>query len=97
MKMFTQYATILGFLSLASALGCASAYQRYSGCQVPCRNCPLPPLPYVSYPACVCHSNAAMQYIAAPTTYVVPDETPQADVPPLSTVTPVPGAETEPE
>jgi hypothetical protein len=46
------------------AAGCAPAYHHYADCCVNCRYCPPPPLPYVHYPGCVCHSCAASQHLA---------------------------------
>ena len=48
---------------LAGPIGCAPAYHRYSGCQVDCRYCAPPPLPYLHYPNCVCHSCAVEPYL----------------------------------
>lgn len=41
------------------AVGCATAYHSYSGCYVDCQYCAPPPLPYVHYDGCDCHSCAA--------------------------------------
>lgn len=92
MKTPVRHAWILGLLSLSCVMGCASAYHSYSDCQVPCRYCPLPPLPYVSYPACACHSNAAMQHLSVPVSHVVPAEIPQTYAPPAEPPKPSPPA-----
>ena len=55
----------MGALLLPLALGCASAYHHYPGCDVNCRYCPASPLPYTTYPDCVCHSCAAQPYLQA--------------------------------
>jgi hypothetical protein len=49
-------------LSIAGS-GCAPPYHHYADCHVNCRYCPPPPLPYVHYPGCVCHSCAASKYL----------------------------------
>jgi hypothetical protein len=54
-----------GVMLLPLALGCASAYHSYQTCEVNCRYCPEPPLPYTAYPGCVCHSCAAQPYLNA--------------------------------
>lgn len=50
-------------LSITSS-GCAPAYHDYADCHINCRYCPPPPLPYVHYPGCVCHSCAASKHLA---------------------------------
>ncbi|GIX05093.1 MAG: hypothetical protein KatS3mg114_0962 [Planctomycetaceae bacterium] len=60
----------LAALAMTLAMGCAPAYRCYSGCHVNCRYCPPPPLPYVCYPGCVCHSCAASQYLSLTPTSV---------------------------
>lgn len=50
-------------LLMTLAAGCAPAYHRYSGCYVDCQYCAPPPLPYVHYKGCVCHSCAASKYL----------------------------------
>ena len=54
-----------GLLLLAIGSGCAAAYHDYASCYVPCRYCPPPPLPFVHYAECVCHSCAAERHLAA--------------------------------
>jgi len=55
----------LCWLALLAVIGgCAPAYHGYSGCYVDCRYCAPPPLPYVHYEGCVCHSCAASNYLA---------------------------------
>ena len=44
-------------------VGCAPAYRSYSGCYVDCKYCPPPPLSYVHYKGCVCHSRAAQPHL----------------------------------
>ena len=46
--------------------GCAPAYHCYSGCRIPCKYCPPPPLPYPHYGGCLCHSHPAERYLAVP-------------------------------
>jgi len=48
---------------LLTVAGCAPAYHSYSGCYVDCQYCTPPPLPYVHYEGCVCHSCAASKYL----------------------------------
>ena len=43
--------------------GCAYDYHQYDDCQVNCRYCPPPPLPFPHYPECVCHSHLADEYL----------------------------------
>ncbi|MEO8499108.1 MAG: hypothetical protein ABI614_28925 [Planctomycetota bacterium] len=50
---------LLDLLVMAAAAGCAPANHSYGGCDVNCRYCPPPPLPYTHYESCVCHSCAA--------------------------------------
>jgi hypothetical protein len=45
--------------------GCAPAYHSYSGCNVNCKYCAPPPLPYTHSVGCVCHSCAASEYLSA--------------------------------
>lgn len=92
-----RHAWIPGLLSLTCAMGCASAYHSYSDCQIPCRYCPLPPLPYVSYPACACHSNAAIQHLATRVSHVGPADTFDIGAPPMSADNAVPETVVEPE
>lgn len=54
--------TCLAALLMTLAAGCAPAYHSYSGCYVDCKYCAPPPLPYVHYDDCVCHSCAASKY-----------------------------------
>ncbi|MCA9145933.1 MAG: hypothetical protein H6822_24220 [Planctomycetaceae bacterium] len=56
----------LALLALVLIAGCATAYHSYSGCYVDCRYCAPPPLPYIHYEGCVCHSCAASQYLSMP-------------------------------
>jgi len=65
--MLTRTKILVRFLGPAAmviATGCAPAYFDYSGCQINCRYCPPPPLPYTCYPDCVCHSCAASKYLS---------------------------------
>ena len=43
--------------------GCARAYHDYSDCYIDCKYCAPPPLPYLHYKDCVCHSCAASRYL----------------------------------
>ena len=86
--MTMRFAKLLGLLSVTGVVGCASAYHSYSGCQVNCRYCPLPPLPYVSYPPCVCHSSAAMQHLSMPVRYVTPATVYEREAPPMPVASP---------
>jgi len=52
----------------AVTVGCAPAYHCYSGCHVDCKYCPPPPLPYLLYEGCVCHSCAARPYLVGDST-----------------------------
>ncbi len=64
--MITKKAWILWLAPLAMILatGCAPAYRNYSACCVDCNYCAPPPLPYVHYEGCVCHSCAASNYLS---------------------------------
>ncbi len=53
----------LALLLMALAAGCAPAYHSYSGCHVDCQYCTPPPLPYVHYDGCACHSCAAAKHL----------------------------------
>jgi hypothetical protein len=53
-------------LLVAPAGGCATSYDCYRGCRVPCQYCPPPPLPYPSYCGCPCHSAAASAHLSLP-------------------------------
>ncbi len=44
--------------------GCAPAYHCYKGCDVDCRYCPPPSLPYTHYDGCACHSCAVSPYLS---------------------------------
>jgi hypothetical protein len=62
-------------LLMAVVAGCAPAYYSYSGCYVDCKYCTPPPLPYVHYEGCVCHSCAASKYLSIqPTNVDAPEE-----------------------
>ncbi len=51
-------------LLLAGALpACAPAYHAYQSCDIECRYCVPPPLPWPEYPPCVCHSEPATPYL----------------------------------
>jgi hypothetical protein len=63
MKIASIAARLLGLLIVTVSLGCAAAYHDYSECQVNCRYCVPPPLPYTHYDECVCHSCAASKYL----------------------------------
>lgn len=52
-------------IAVLTTAGCAPAYHTYSGCQVDCRYCAPPALPYTKYPDCDCHSRAAEEVVAA--------------------------------
>lgn len=52
-------------LVMILAAGCAPNYHSYSGCNVGCKYCVPPPLPYAHYEGCVCHSCAASSYLSA--------------------------------
>lgn len=65
MKNASSWARLTGLLLITLTMGCASAYHDYSDCRVNCRYCAPPPLPYSHYDECVCHSNAASQYLTA--------------------------------
>ncbi len=60
----------LALLLLVSATGCAPAYRSYSGCYVNCHYCAPPPMPYVHYDTCTCHSCVASAYVSARETAV---------------------------
>lgn len=49
---------------LIASSGCAPAYHHYADCNINCRYCPQPPLPYMHYSGCVCHSCAATKHLA---------------------------------
>lgn len=53
----------LALVAIVVIGGCAPAYYSYSGCYVDCQYCAPPPLPYVHYDGCVCHSCAASKYL----------------------------------
>lgn len=57
-------ASLVASLLMTLAAGCAPAYHSYSGCQVDCKYCAPPPLPYTRYDGCVCHSCAASKYLS---------------------------------
>ena len=61
-------------LLMAVVSGCAPAYHSYSGCYVDCKYCAPPPLPYVHYEGCVCHSCAAAKYLTLPSVFVEPTD-----------------------
>ena len=61
-----KLACLLGLMALPLSLGCASAYHDYCECNVDCHYCIHPPLPYVHYEGCVCHSCAASNVLALP-------------------------------
>jgi hypothetical protein len=70
MKTASQCVRLLGIMVLSLTMGCASAYHDYSECRINCRYCAPPPLPYMQYNECVCHSCAASKYlmpVTAPT------------------------------
>ena len=63
MRHAKRLVRLLGVLTITLALGCASAYRDYSEGSVNCRYCVPPPLPYMQYDGCVCHSSAASKYL----------------------------------
>ena len=64
MKNAGSWSRLTGVLLITLTMGCASAYHDYSDCRVNCRYCAPPPLPYAQYGECVCHSNAASEYLS---------------------------------
>ena len=56
---------VVALIVLASGIGCAPAYHRYSGCNADCQYCAPPPLPYTHYDGCACHACAAEPYLRA--------------------------------
>lgn len=51
------------FLITVALSGCAPAYHSYSECRVDCKYCAPPPLPFLHYEGCVCHSCVAYQHL----------------------------------
>jgi hypothetical protein len=65
---------LLGTLAVLPMCACAPRCFRHTGCHVECKYCPAPPLPYLYYPQCVCHSCPASPYLT-----VAPDTASDAD------------------
>lgn len=63
MKMCIKLGMLLGAIGILS-IGCADSYHRYGDGCVPCRYCPLPPLPWRKYRECQCHADVASPYLA---------------------------------
>jgi hypothetical protein len=59
-------ALLLSALAVLPMSGCAPPYFRHNDCYVQCKYCPAPPLPFLYYPDCVCHSCPASPYITLP-------------------------------
>lgn len=58
------FVRLLGPLAIMLASGCAPQYHCYSGCNISCKFCAPPPLPYTHYEGCVCHSCAVSTYLS---------------------------------
>lgn len=63
MRIGNRWCSYLVAITLLGSGGCAQDYHAYDGCQVNCRYCAPPPLPYEHYPECGCHSCAAAKYL----------------------------------
>jgi len=74
MKSVTKIICLFAPLVMALGVGCAPAYHSYSGCYVDCKYCAPPPLPYVHYEGCVCHSCAASTYLTLHSVSVEPTD-----------------------
>ena len=74
MMRIWRLARCIGSGWILLAAGCAPAYHDYTGCTVDCRYCPPPPLPYVHYDDCGCHSCAAMKYVGHVPSHSANDE-----------------------
>jgi hypothetical protein len=60
---------------MALGAGCAPAYHSYRGCRVDCKYCAPPPLSYVHYEGCACHSCSTSKYLSIqPTNVDAPEE-----------------------
>lgn len=68
-------------LTMVTFSGCASAYNCYEGCSVPCKYCPPAPLAYSQFCGNPCHSNAAEPYLWGVTRPAGNPVTPAAPLP----------------
>lgn len=85
--MFKAISWLFASMAITSAVGCASAYNSYSDCGVPCQYCEPASLPYTQYDECLCHSQPASRYLAT-TAYAVSSPAIPAPVVPFSVVEP---------
>ena len=69
---------LMGVSLIILCSGCAPAYRAYSDCYVECKYCVPPPLPYVSYDPCVCHSHAAAYYLGTERSSINDDAQPDS-------------------
>ena len=58
-----KWLRVLLVIAMPWGIGCAPAYHSYSGCHIDCTCCPPPPLPYVHYEGCQCHSCPVQVYL----------------------------------
>lgn len=65
-------ALLLSMLAVLPLSGCAGGYFGPTGCHVDCRYCAAPPLPFLYYPECVCHSCQASPYLSLPSATTEP-------------------------